>query len=157
MTSHTTHVAALADLKALTGQVLGTSSWVEVPQQRIDSFAEATEDRQWIHVDPDRARREGPFGGPIAHGYLILSLVIPMWNEVLVVDDFTMAINYGLNRVRFTQPVPAGSRVRLKATLDAIEDLPKDGGAQLTVGGVIEIEDTDRPAVVFEAIYRFLV
>ena len=153
----TTHVATLVDLKTLTGQVLGTSSWIEIPQQRIDAFAESTEDRQWIHVDPDRAVREGPFGGPIAHGYLILSLVIPMWNEVLTVDEVTMAVNYGLNRVRFTQPVPAGSRVRLKATLDAMEDLPKGGGAQLTVGGVIEIEGVDRPAVVLEAIYRFLV
>jgi len=155
MTESTTHVATLADLKDLTGQTLGTSSWIEVPQLRIDQFAEATEDRQWIHVDPERARQEGPFGGPIAHGYLILSLVIPMWNEILTVDSVGMAINYGLNRVRFTQPVPAGSRVRLVAKLDALEDLPK-GGAQLTVGGTIEIEGTERPAVVFEAIYRFL-
>jgi acyl dehydratase len=155
MPENSTHVATLAELKPLTGQVLGSSSWFEVPQQRIDAFAEATGDRQWIHIDPERARQDGPFGGPIAHGYLILSLVIPMWNEVLAVDSVNMAINYGLNRVRFTQPVPAGGRVRLVATLEAFEELPK-GGAQLTVGGAIEIENGERPAVVFEAIYRFL-
>ncbi|MBQ0924986.1 p-hydroxycinnamoyl-CoA hydratase [Saccharopolyspora endophytica] len=150
----TTRVATLADLQALEGAELGTSSWVEVPQQRINTFADATDDHQWIHVDPDRARAESPFGGPIAHGYLTLSLIIPMWAEVLQVDSATMAINYGLNKVRFTNPVPAGGRIRLHATLTAVEVLPK-GGVQLIVGGRIELEGHERPAVVAEAVYRF--
>ncbi|GAA4617272.1 p-hydroxycinnamoyl-CoA hydratase [Saccharopolyspora hordei] len=150
----TTRVATLAELKELEGEPLGTSSWFELPQERINTFADATGDHQWIHVDPERARAESPFGGPIAHGYLTLSLIIPMWAEVLVVDSVTMAVNYGLNKVRFTAPVPAGSRVRLNAALKRVEDLPK-GGVQLTVDGQIELEGSDRPAVVAEAIYRF--
>ncbi len=107
-TATTTRVATLADLAALEGQPLGTSSWIDIPpQQRINTFADATDDHQWIHVDPpDRATAESPFGGPIAHGYLTLSLIIPMWDEVLTVDSVTMAVNYGLNKVRFTNPCP---------------------------------------------------
>jgi len=99
-------------------------------------------------------QKEGPFGGPVAHGYLTLSLIIPMWDEVLEIDSVTMAVNYGLNKVRFTKPVPAGGRVRLNATLKSVETLP-DGGAQLTVDGVIELEGSERPAVVVESVYRF--
>ncbi|SDZ14338.1 Acyl dehydratase [Saccharopolyspora shandongensis] len=150
----TTRVATLADLKPLVGEPLGTSSWIEVPQERISTFADATDDHQWIHVDPERARAESPFGGPIAHGYLTLALIIPMWAEVLTVDSVTMAVNYGLNKVRFTSPVPAGGRVRLNAALKAVEDLPK-GGVQLTVDGRIELEGAERPAVVAEPVYRF--
>ncbi|WP_280434860.1 p-hydroxycinnamoyl-CoA hydratase [Nocardia carnea] len=150
----TTHVATLADLAALEGQSLGTSSWFEIPQQRIDTFAAATDDHQWIHTDPERAQAESPFGGPIAHGYLTLSLIIPMWDEVLTVDSVTMAVNYGLNKVRFTNPVPAGGRVRLNATLRKLEELPK-GGMQLTIGAEIELDGAQRPAVVAEAVYRF--
>lgn len=149
----TTRVATLAALKNLEGTELGTSSWIEVPQQRIDTFADATDDHQWIHVDPERAKAESPFGGPIAHGYLTLSLIIPMWDELLVVDSVTTKINYGLNKVRFTNPVPAGGRVRLAATLKGYEELPK-GGAQLTVAATIELEGSERPAVVVEAVYR---
>ncbi|WP_280401101.1 p-hydroxycinnamoyl-CoA hydratase [Nocardia carnea] len=150
----TTHVATLADLVALEGQSLGTSSWIEIPQHRIATFADATGDHQWIHVDPERAKAESPFGGPIAHGYLTLSLIIPMWDEVLTVDSVTMAVNYGLNKVRFTNPVPAGGRVRLNATLQKAEELPK-GGVQVTVGARIELDGAERPAVVAEAVYRF--
>ncbi|MEV0083722.1 p-hydroxycinnamoyl-CoA hydratase [Saccharopolyspora sp. NPDC050642] len=150
----TTRVATLADLKPLAGKPLGTSSWIEVPQERIGTFADATDDHQWIHVDPERARAESPFGGPIAHGYLTLALIIPMWAEVLAVDSVTMAVNYGLNKVRFTSPVPAGGRVRLNAALKTVEDLPK-GGVQLTVDGKIELEGAERPAVVAEPVYRF--
>ncbi|MEV0106476.1 p-hydroxycinnamoyl-CoA hydratase [Nocardia sp. NPDC050799] len=153
-TTTTTRVATLAELAALEGQSLGTSSWIEVPQQRIDTFADATDDRQWIHVDPERAKAESPFGGPIAHGYLTLSLIIPMWDEVLQVDSVTMAVNYGLNKVRFTNPVPAGGRVRLQATLKKAEELPKNG-LQVTVDALIELEGAERPAVVVEAVYRF--
>ena len=149
----TTRVATLAELKSLEGTELGTSSWIEVAQPRIDTFADATDDHQWIHVDPERAKARSPFGGPIAHGYLTLSLIIPMWEEVLVVDDVTTKINYGLNKVRFTNPVPAGGRVRLSATLKSYEELP-NGGAQLTVDAKIELEGSERPAVVVEALYR---
>lgn len=155
MTADTTvtQVASLADLETLEGTALGTSSWITISQDRIDTFADATGDRQWIHVDPERAKAESPFGGPIAHGYLTLSLIIPMWEEVLVVDNVTTKINYGLNKVRFTNPVPAGGRVRLSATLKTYEKLPK-GGAQLTVDAKIELEGSERPAVVVEAVYR---
>ncbi|WP_308114943.1 MaoC family dehydratase [Rhodococcus opacus] len=149
----TTRVATLAELAAFEGQPLGTSSWIEVPQNRINTFAEATDDRQWIHVDPERAKAESPFGGTIAHGYLTLSLIAPMWDEVLKVDSATMAVNYGLNRVRFTNPVPAGSRVRLNATLKKVEELPKSG-LHLTIDANIELEGADRPAVVAETEYR---
>ncbi|KQU56698.1 dehydratase [Rhodococcus sp. Leaf278] len=149
----TTRVATLAELKTLESTELGTSSWIEVPQQRIDTFADATDDHQWIHVDPERAKAESPFGETIAHGYLTLSLIIPMWEELLVVDSVTTKINYGLNKVRFTNPVPAGGRVRLAATLKSCEELPK-GGAQLTVAATIELEGSERPAVVVEAVYR---
>ncbi|WP_206492125.1 MaoC family dehydratase [Rhodococcus sp. KRD162] len=152
----TTRVATLAELKSLEGAELGTSSWIEVAQPRIDTFADATDDHQWIHVDPERAKAHSPFGGPIAHGYLTLSLIIPMWEEVLVVDDVTTKINYGLNKVRFTNPVPAGGRVRLSATLKSYEELP-NGGAQLTVDAKIELEGSERPAVVVEALYRMFV
>ncbi|NMO00942.1 MaoC family dehydratase [Gordonia sp. TBRC 11910] len=150
----TTRVAALADLDVLVGTELGVSSWFPVEQDRINTFADATDDHQWIHVDVERAKVESPFGGPIAHGYLTLSLIIPMWGEVFAVDSVTMAVNYGLNKVRFTSPVPAGGRVRLRATLKAVEHLP-DGGVQVTVGGVIELDGGDRPAVVVEGVYRY--
>lgn len=150
----TTHLVTLAELDDLVGTVLGVSSWLEVTQERINTFADATGDHQWIHVDPERAVAESPFGGPIAHGYLTLSLIIPMWGEVLAVDSVTMAVNYGLNKVRFTNPVPAGGRVRLKATLAKVEHLPK-GGVQVTVEGVIELENSERPAVVAEVVYRY--
>ncbi|MBE7191052.1 MAG: MaoC family dehydratase [Gordonia polyisoprenivorans] len=150
----TTHLATLAELDDLVGTVLGVGSWLEVTQERINTFADATGDHQWIHVDPERAVAESPFGGPIAHGYLTLSLIIPMWGEVLAVDSVTMAVNYGLNKVRFTNPVPAGGRVRLKATLAKVEHLPK-GGVQVTVEGVIELENSERPAVVAEVVYRY--
>ncbi|WP_433762357.1 MaoC family dehydratase [Nocardia sp. CA-135398] len=152
--AQTTRVATLADLESLAGQQLGTSSWFTVGQDKIDTFADATDDHQWIHTDVERAKKESPFGGPVAHGYLTLSLIIPMWSEVLIVDSTTTAINYGLNKVRFTSPVPAGARIRLVATLKSVEKLPK-GGVQLTVDGVIELENSERPAVVVEALYRF--
>ena len=108
--AQTTRVATLAELESLAGQQLGTSSWITVGQDKIDTFADATDDHQWIHTDVERAKKESPFGGPVAHGYLTLSLIIPMWSEVLTVDSTTTAINYGLNKVRFTSPVPAEFR-----------------------------------------------
>jgi acyl dehydratase len=114
-------VVDLADLGALVGQHVATSGWLEVTQDRIDAFAEATDDRQWIHVDPERARAETPFGAAIAHGFLTLSLLSAMLGAALTVTGTRMALNYGLNRVRFVSPVPAGSRIRARIALGGIE------------------------------------
>jgi acyl dehydratase len=143
----------LAELPSLKGSELGTSDWIEIPQDRVDLFADATGDHQWIHVDVERAARESPFGGPIAHGYLTLSLLIPMWSQVLTVTDTTMAVNYGLNKVRFPAPVPVGSKVRLTATLADVEEIT--GGYQLTVAAVIEREGGGKPVCIAEPVFRF--
>ncbi|MCH5645012.1 MULTISPECIES: MaoC family dehydratase [unclassified Gordonia (in: high G+C Gram-positive bacteria)] len=149
-----TQVAGTADLEPLLGTQLGISSWLTVSQERINTFADATGDHQWIHIDPERAAKESPFGGPIAHGYLTLSLIVPMFGEVLTVENLKMGVNYGLNKVRFTNPVPAGGKIRLVATLKSLEKLPK-GGVQVVVDGVIELEGNERPAAVVEAVYRY--
>jgi acyl dehydratase len=148
----TTAVDTVADLKALVGTVLGSSEWVEVSQERINTFADAANDHQWIHTDPQRAK-DGPFGGTIAQGYLTLSLLIPMWSEILVVRDVRTKVNYGLGKVRFPAPVPVGSRIRTTATLAAVEDI--EGGVQLTVDAVIEREGSDKPVCVAQPILRF--
>lgn len=148
-----TVVDTLEDLKPLVGTSLGVSSWVEISQERINTFADATDDHQWIHVDPVRAA-EGPFGVPIAHGYLTLSLLIPMWSELLDVREVSTKVNYGLNKVRFPAPVPVGSKVRTSATLAGVEDVP--GGAQLTIDVVIEIDGGAKPACVAQMLVRFL-
>ncbi len=142
----------LAELPALKGQELGTSGWVEVTQERVNLFADATGDHQWIHVDVERATAESPFGGPIAHGYLTLSLIIPMYAEVLTVTDATMGVNYGLNKVRFPAPVPVGAKVRLTATLTDVEEVA--GGLQVTVAGVIEAEGGSKPVCIAEPVFR---
>jgi acyl dehydratase len=141
----------LADLPGLAGTEIGTSDWVTVTQERIDTFADATDDHQWIHVDPERAAT-GPFGAPIAHGFLTLSLFIPLWSQLLEVTDATTLVNYGLDKVRFTSPVKAGSRVRLVATLSSVTEVK--GGLQLAVSGVLELEGSERPALVVEFISR---
>jgi acyl dehydratase len=146
-----TIVETVDDLVALVGQHLGSSSWVEISQERVNAFADATDDQQWIHVDPERAAA-GPFGGPIAHGYLTLSLLVPMWAEVLTVRTRSMAVNYGLNRVRFPAPVPVGSRIRLSATLASCEPVP--GGVQIVVDAVVQREGAGRPVCVAQPIYR---
>jgi acyl dehydratase len=148
-----TTTTTLAELPSLKGQLLGVSEWFEITQQRVNTFADATDDRQWIHVDVERASRESPFGGPIGHGFLTLSLFVPMWSQVLVVTDVGMAVNYGLNKVRFPAPVPVGSKVRLTATLVDVEEVK--GGLQLTIGGVIEREGGDKPVCVLESVTRF--
>jgi acyl dehydratase len=148
-----TVVDTLDDLTGLLGQPLDSSSWVQVDQQRIDAFAAATGDHQWIHTDPQRAK-DGPFGTTVAHGYLTLSLLIPMWTELLEVRDVTTKVNYGLNKVRFPAPVPAGSKLRATATLAAVDPVP--GGAQLTSDVTIEIEGTAKPACVAQLLVRFL-
>ncbi|WP_330342005.1 MaoC family dehydratase [Streptomyces sp. NBC_00557] len=145
-------VNGLDELKKLAGTDLGTSEWIEVTQERIDTFADATGDHQWIHTDPERAA-QGPFGAPIAHGYLTLSLFIPLFTELLDVQGVTTKVNYGLNKVRFPAPVKAGSRIRLAARLTSVEDVP--GGVQITVDGTIEIEDGAKPAAVLQSLSRF--
>ncbi|RCW45955.1 acyl dehydratase [Halopolyspora algeriensis] len=151
--TNTTTLDTLAELRAFEGKSLGASSWFAIGQDRINTFADATDDHQWIHTDPERAQAESPFGGPIAHGYLTLSLIIPMWEEVLTVNSVTTKVNYGLNKVRFVNPVPADGRVRLNATLAQHEELPK-GGVQVTVDATIELEGSERPACIAEAVYR---
>ncbi|MFI6368200.1 MaoC family dehydratase [Nocardia sp. NPDC050630] len=141
------------DLLDLIGTELGTSDWLEIPQRDIDLFAEATHDEQWIHVDVERAKT-GPFGGTIAHGYLTLSLLIPLWSEILVIEHRGMAINYGLNKVRFPAPVPAGAKVRLTATLADATDLG-DGAVQVTVDAVMEREGADKPVCIAQMVHRY--
>ena len=135
------------------GQEFGPSSWVEVPQSRIDGFAEATGDHQWIHVDPQRAA-SGPFGTTIAHGYLTLSLLPAMsYNVVPRDDDVKMGINYGLNRVRFPAPVPVDSRVRARFHVDTVD--PQEWGAQVAMTATIEREGGDKPVCVAELVFRY--
>jgi len=145
-------VDRIAELEAWRGKELGTSEWVEIDQDRIDRFAAATGDDQWIHTNPARAA-EGPFGTTIAHGFLTLSLVIPMWTEILDVVDATTKVNYGLNKVRFPAPVPVNSKIRMTATLAELESIP--GGAQLTVTAVVECDATPKPVCVAEPVFRF--
>ncbi|GKQ41878.1 MaoC family dehydratase [Streptomyces sp. A012304] len=145
-------VNGLDELKKLAGSDLGTSEWIEVTQERIDTFADATGDHQWIHVDPQRAK-DGPFGAPIAHGYLTLSLFIPLFTELLDVQGVTTKVNYGLNKVRFPSPVKVGSRIRLTGRLSEVEEVP--GGVQITVDGAIEIEGGTKPAAVLQSLSRF--
>jgi len=152
MTATTRTTTTIAELPSLKGQELGTSDWFEVTQDRVNTFADATDDHQWIHVDVDRATAESPFGGPIGHGYLTLSLLIPMWSQVLSVSDAVMGVNYGLNKVRFPAPVPVGSRIRLTATLKDVEEVA--GGLQMTVSAVIEREGGDKPVCIAEPIFR---
>lgn len=143
----------MAELPGLVGTELGTSEWYEVTQEHVNLFADATGDHQWIHVDPERATKESPFGGPIAHGYLTLSLLVPLFGGVLRVTDTVMGVNYGLNKVRFPSPVPVGAKVRLTATLTNIEDIA--GGKQLTFSCVIEREGGDKPVCIAEPVYRY--
>jgi acyl dehydratase len=143
----------MAELPGLVGTELGTSDWFEVPQENVNLFAEATGDHQWIHVDVERAKKESPYGGPIAHGYLTLSLLVPLFAQVLTVTDTAMGVNYGLNKVRFPAPVPVGAKVRMTATLKQVEGFP--GGLQLTFACVIEREGGDKPVCIAEPVYRY--
>jgi acyl dehydratase len=149
----TTRVETLDDLASFIGKEFGTSSWVDVDQARINGFAHATDDHQWIHVDVDRAK-DGPFGETIAHGYLTLSLLIPMWTNILEVRDVHTKVNYGLNKVRFPSPVPSGSKIRAHATLTRFEAIP--GGAQLTIDILVERQGGDKPACVAQLVFRYL-
>src|SRR5215203_4393796 len=141
----------IAELQALVGQEIGVSDWINVTQERIQLFAEATNDHQWIHLDAERARA-GPFGTTIAHGFLTLSLLPEMAASAFEVHEARMGVNYGLNKVRFPAPVPSGSRVRGRFTLIAYE--PLDGGAQLTTQVTMEREGADKPVCIAESISR---
>jgi acyl dehydratase len=141
----------LQDLQSLVGQDIGTSGWVLVDQARIDAFAHATGDHQWIHVDPARAAAS-PFGGTVAHGFLTLSLLPEFGQDAFAIDDVVMGINYGLDRVRFPSPVRSGSRLRGRFLLQAYQ--PLDGGAQLTVEVTVEIEGQPKPACVAVSLTR---
>ncbi len=143
--------AKLSNLAALVGQELAHSDVLLVDQARIDAFAEATEDRQWIHVDTARAA-SGPFGATIAHGFLTLSLLPPLMYSAFAIDDVRMGVNYGVNRVRFPAPVPVGSRVQARFKLLAFE--PIDGGAQLTIEATMQREGHDKPVCVVEQVVR---
>ncbi len=134
------------------GQHLGHSAWRTISQEQVDTFADATDDHQWIHVDPDRAAA-GPFGGTIAHGYLTLSLAVPMLSEILDVRGVSMGINYGTNKVRFPAPVPVGSRLRAGATLASIEEV--GGGVQAVIDMIFELEGSEKPACVAQVVYRY--
>jgi acyl dehydratase len=143
-----------ADLEGAVGQQLGQSDWLEITQDRIDRFAEATGDHQWIHVDPERAKK-GPFGSTIAHGYLTQSLVNKFLPEIVEVQGISMGVNYGADRIRFPAPVPVGSRVRGSAELIKAEDVMGDA-VQATIRVTVEIEGSDRPGCVIDTISRYV-
>jgi acyl dehydratase len=147
-------INGIDELKALVGEELGTSDWMEITQERVNLFAEATGDHQWIHVDPEKAK-DGPFGGTIAHGYLTMSLGPVLLPQVVTVTGFSMALNYGLDKLRFPSPVPVGSKLRISAKLAAVDDVA--GGVQTTYVLTFQVEGQDKPACVAEALYRWLV
>lgn len=140
-------------LRACVGEHLGYSDWHEIDQDRVNAFADATGDHQWIHVDVDRARRESPFGGPVAHGYLTLSLLPWLSSEIFSISGIKMGVNYGLNKVRFPAPVPVGSRVRGGGRLATLRDIP--GGVQAVITVTVEVEGQDKPACVAESVALF--
>ena len=143
---------ALAALPALVGSDVGVSDWFEVGQDRIATFAEATDDRQWIHLDPERCKRESPFGQPVAHGFLTLSLLPAMLASALAIEGMRMGVNYGLNKVRFPSPLPAGSRVRGRWRLRGAEAVA--GGWQFTWEVTIEADGAAKPVCVAEFLIR---
>jgi acyl dehydratase len=139
-------------LKQRVGEDIGTSEPFEITQDRVDLFADATEDHQWIHVDPERARG-GPFGGPIAHGYLTLSLLPHLLGGALRVEGVRMGVNYGLNRLRFPSPVPVPGTVRATFTLNGVKDI--QGGSQVLIGFEVRVEAQEKPSAVGEAVYNY--
>ena len=142
------------EIRKAVGNHLGYSDWLDITQERVNQFAEATGDHQWIHVDVERAKA-GPFGAPIAHGYLTMSLSNFFLPQIVEVQGFNMGVNYGCNKVRFPSPVPVGSRIRGGAQLASADDIP--GGVQTVMVITIEVEGGDKPACVIEAVSRYLV
>ena len=143
---------SLDELTAAVGEEIGPTDWLTITQQRVDTFADATGDHQWIHIDVERAKAESPFGGPIAHGFMTLSLVVPLATQTYTITDAKMGVNYGLNKVRFPAPVPVGAKVRLTATLKDVEEVA--GGLQVTIAGVIEAEGASKPVCIAEPVFR---
>lgn len=148
-----TRIDGIGSLHARVGEHLGYSDWHVVTQEQVDRFADATGDHQWIHVDPERARRESPFGGPIAHGYLTLSMGPVLLSQIMAVSGVTYGLNYGCNRVRFPAPVPVGARLRAGARLASVEDVP--GGAQAVIELTFEVEGGAKPVCVAEVVFRY--
>jgi acyl dehydratase len=147
-----TTVDGVEGVRAVVGQHLGYSDWVTITQERVNRFADATGDHQWIHVDPERAAKESPFGGPIAHGYLTLSLLPLLLPQIIETTGFRMSVNYGTEKVRFPAPVPVGSRVRAGATLASAT--PFDGGVQLAMTVTVEVEGASKPSMVATTLSR---
>ena len=147
-------IGSVEQAQSLVGQELGVSDWLTIDQQRVNDFADVTGDHQWIHVDVERAKTESPFGTPIAHGFLTLSLVPALSKDNFRLENAKLAINYGLNKVRFLTPVPVGSRVRTRSELIDVATKPESGSADLTVKHTIEIDGIDKPAAVAEMIVR---
>lgn len=150
-----THIESIAQLAEYVGREVGPSDWLEVSQGRINQFAEATEDRQWIHIDVERAARESPFKETIAHGFLSLSLLSVLGKSAMSVGGVRMGINYGLNRVRFVSPVPAGARIRGRFTLATLEETK--GSVQATWNVTVERDGDDKPCCVAEWLVRYYV
>ena len=148
-----TEVHGIAGLKELVGQHLGYSEYLDITQERVNTFADATGDHQWIHVDPERAKAESPFGGPIAHGYLTLSLGPLLAPQIMRVEGIKMGVNYGADKVRFPSPVPVGAKLRLGAELTKVEDIP--GGVQVWMTFTFEVEGATKPSCVSEIIFRY--
>lgn len=140
-------------LKDWVGKDLGASDWVEVTQDQINMFADATGDHQWIHVDVERAKKESPFGGPIAHGYWTVAIMADHMFQILNVKNTKLVVNYGLNKVRFPAPVPIGSKVRAKASVADVREVK--GGIEAEFNVAIEVEGTEKPACVAAVIYRY--
>lgn len=144
-----------SELKAAVGDELGPGEWLHITQDRIDAFADATGDRQWIHVDVARATRESPFGSPIAHGFLSLSLVSMLNWQIYTIENTSLAVNYGLNKVRFINPVRVDAHVRLRTTVNSVDDAP-EGALQLVTTSTLEIAGEDKPALVAETVGRIM-
>ena len=142
----------LDELRAAVGRELGTSDWLEITQEKVNLFADSTGDHQWIHVDPERAKA-GPFGGPIAHGYLTLSLIPYFLPTLLQVTDISMGVNYGAEKVRFPSPVPVGAKLRCGVEVKSVEDVA--GGAQATMEATLEVEGAPKPSCVATVVYRY--
>jgi len=148
----TTHVNSIEELTALVGSHLGYGEYRTMTQEQVNLFADATGDHQWIHVDPERAKA-GPFGGPIAHGYLTLSIIPVLLGSVMKVDGVAMGVNYGTNKVRFTSPVPVGSEIRAGATLASVDEIA--GGVQVALDVVVEVKDAPKPSCVAQVVFRY--
>jgi acyl dehydratase len=149
----TTILQGIDGVKEKVGQHLGYSDWLEITQDQVNLFADATGDHQWIHVDPERAAKESPFGGPIAHGYLTISLAPVLLTGIVRVEGLKFGVNYGINKLRFPAPVPVGAKLRAGATLAQVEDIP--GGAQVTYDITFEVDGQEKPACVAQVVYRY--